>query len=215
MRQRGYFITFEGGEGAGKSTQIDRLSEHLKILGRDVIVTREPGGTCGAEAVRHVLLSGNAEKLGPAMEAVLFAAARADHVDELIAPALREGKIILCDRFIDSTRVYQGGADVPAGYIALLEQAAIDNMMPDLTFILDLPAEDGLARANERRQKGTIADRFEKEDIAIHEMRREAFLTIAENEPGRCVIIDAARNIDDISEDIARITDRQLRLRGL
>ena len=138
---QGCFITFEGGEGAGKSTQINALAEYLRKKDYEVIVTREPGGTAGSEAVRYVLLSGYAEKYGAIVESVLFAGARADHVSELIAPALKAGKIVLCDRYIDSTRVYQGGGFSDSeNYISLLEKTAILNCKPDLTFILDLPA---------------------------------------------------------------------------
>ncbi len=211
----GLFITFEGGEGAGKSTQIDLLAEHLSALGLDTLITREPGGSAGAEAVRHVILSGNAESYGPAMEALLFAAARADHVDQLIRPALAENRIVLCDRFIDSSRAYQGvTGNLNATYMAAIERIAIDGAMPDLTIILDIPAEKGLSRANKRRGADE-ADRFEKEAIAVHEARRQAFLAIAKAEPDRCRIVDADRAQDVISADIIAIADEILKKRGL
>ncbi|MCL7998213.1 dTMP kinase [Brucella sp. 21LCYQ03] len=211
----GLFITFEGGEGAGKSTQISLLAEHLRTLGLDPLITREPGGSAGAEAVRHVILSGNAESYGPAMEALLFAAARADHVDQLIRPALAENRIVLCDRFIDSSRAYQGvTGNLDAIYMAAIERIAIDGAMPDLTIILDIPAEKGLSRANKRRGSD-VADRFEKEAIAVHEARRQAFLAIAKAEPDRCKVINADRNQDAISADIIGITDEILKKRGL
>ncbi|MDT6938614.1 dTMP kinase [Brucella pseudogrignonensis] len=211
----GLFITFEGGEGAGKSTQIALLAEHLRALGLDPLITREPGGSAGAEAVRHVILSGNAESYGPAMEALLFAAARADHVDQLIRPALAESRIVLCDRFIDSSRAYQGvTGNLDAIYMAAIERIAIDGAMPDLTIILDIPAEKGLSRANKRRGSD-VADRFEKEAIAVHEARRQAFLAIAEAEPDRCKVIDADRDQDAISADIIAVTDEILKKRGL
>jgi len=211
----GLFITFEGGEGAGKSTQIALLAEHLRTLGLDPLITREPGGSAGAEAVRHVILSGNAESYGPAMEALLFAAARADHVDQLIRPALAENRIVLCDRFIDSSRAYQGvTGNLDATYMAAIERIAIDGAMPDLTIILDIPAEQGLSRANKRR--GTdVADRFEKEAIAVHEARRQAFLAIAKAEPDRCKVLNADRDLDAISADIIAVTDETLKKRGL
>jgi len=211
----GLFITFEGGEGAGKSTQIALLAEHLRTIGLDPLITREPGGSAGAEAVRHVILSGNAESYGPAMEALLFAAARADHVDQLIRPALAENRIVLCDRFIDSSRAYQGvTGNLDATYMAAIERIAIDGAMPDLTIILDIPAEKGLSRANKRR--GTdVADRFEKEAIAVHEARRQAFLAIAKAEPERCKVINADRDLDAISADIIAVTDEVLKKRGL
>ncbi|MDR6430965.1 dTMP kinase [Brucella pseudogrignonensis] len=211
----GLFITFEGGEGAGKSTQIALLAEHLRTLGLDPLITREPGGSAGAEAVRHVILSGNAESYGPAMEALLFAAARADHVDQLIRPALAESRIVLCDRFIDSSRAYQGvTGNLDATYMAAIERIAIDGAMPDLTIILDIPAEHGLSRANKRRGSGA-ADRFEKEAIAVHEARRQAFLAIAKAEPDRCKVINADRDQDAISADIIGVTDEILKKRGL
>jgi dTMP kinase len=187
----GKFITFEGGEGAGKSTQIRLLAQRLTARGEAVVVTREPGGTPTAEAIRGVLLSGLAQQLGPDGEAVLFAAARADHVDRVIQPALREGKWVLSDRFYDSTRVYQGlagGAD--AGLLSALERAAVDGTRPDLTIIIDVPPEIGLMRAAGRGGEAGRPDRFERDDLALHEKRRQAFLAIAREEPQRCVVID-------------------------
>jgi dTMP kinase len=209
----GLLITFEGGEGAGKSTQILALADHLRAQGFEVIVTREPGGSAGAEAVRHVILSGAAETYGPAMEALLFAAARSDHVDQKIRPAIEAGQIVLCDRFIDSSRVYQGiSGNLDPQFMQSVERIAIDGTMPDLTFILDIPADKGLARAGLRR--GTeVADRFEKETIATHEARRQAFLAIAANEPWRCKVIDADRTVDEISAEIAALADAALKQR--
>lgn len=189
----GFFITFEGGEGAGKSTQIVRLAERLRALGHEVVVSREPGGSPGAEAVRHVLLSGAAEPFGPVMEAVLFAAARSDHVEQVIRPAVERGAIVLVDRFLDSSRVYQGvtGGLDPV-FMASLERVAINGMMPDVTIILDLDPEEGLRRAAARRGESETPDRFEKETVDIHRRRRDAYLAIAAAEPARCVVVDAA-----------------------
>lgn len=190
---RGIFITFEGGEGAGKSTQIAKLAESLRAMGHEVVVTREPGGSPGAEALRHVILSGAAEPFGPAMEAILFAAARADHVDQVIRPATERSAIVLCDRFMDSSRVYQGvTGDLDPAFMQALETVAIAGMVPDLTIVLDLDPEEGLRRAT-RRRGDEVADRFEKETLEIHRRRREAFLDIARAEPQRCVVVDAAR----------------------
>lgn len=203
----GLFITFEGGEGAGKSTQIALLASHLRDRGFETRITREPGGSAGAEAVRHVILSGGAEQYGPAMEALLFAAARADHVDQLIRPALEQGKIVLCDRFIDSSRVYQGvTGNLDVSFMTALERITVDGFMPDLTIILDIPAEKGLARAGTRRGN-EVADRFEKEDVRIHEARRQAFLAIAKAEPDRCKVVDADRPQDEIATEIASFVD--------
>jgi len=211
----GLFITFEGGEGAGKSTQIGLLAEFLRAQNLDPCITREPGGSPGAEAVRHVILSGGAEEYGPAMEALLFAAARADHIDQLIRPSLDDGKIVLCDRFIDSTRVYQGvTGNLDTIYMKALERVTVDGVLPNMTIILDISAQKGLARAGKRRGNKTV-DRFEKEDVGVHEARRQAFLAIATAEPERCKIVDADRPQDEIARDIAALVEAQLRERGL
>lgn len=200
----GVFVTFEGGEGAGKSTQIKRLSARLKDKGYQITVTREPGGSPGAEAVRHVLLSGAAEPFGPELEALLFAAARADHVDQVIRPAVEGGEIVLCDRFIDSSRVYQGvTGNLDPTLMAEIERVAIAGMKPDLTLILDLDPVEGLRRASARRSAGEAADRFEKETVDIHAARRQAFLDIAAREPARCVIVDASGDADTVEDMIA------------
>lgn len=200
---RGFFITFEGGEGAGKSTQIERLAAKLRDNRYDTIVTREPGGSPGAEAVRHVLLSGAAEPFGPEMEALLFAAARSDHVEQVIRPAVERGAVVLCDRFLDSSRVYQGvTGNLAPDFMAAVERVAINGMMPDLTLILDLDPAEGMRRATARRGEG-VADRFEKETLAVHERRREAFLAIAASEPERCVVIDAALAPETVEDAIA------------
>jgi len=192
LAKRGIFITFEGGEGAGKSTQIARLAELLRGRGAEVVVTREPGGSAGAEAVRHVLLSGAAQPFGPGMEAVLFAAARADHVAQVIRPAIARGAVVLCDRFLDSSRVYQGTAgDLEPSLLAALERVAIDGTMPALTLIFDLDPAEGLSRAAARRAS-QAADRFEREALDLHRRRREAYLAIARAEPQRCIVIDAS-----------------------
>lgn len=207
----GKFITFEGGEGAGKSTQIRLLAERLTALGEAVVITREPGGTPTAEAIRRVLLSGLAEQLGPDGEAALFAAARADHVDRVIQPALKEGKWVLSDRFFDSTRVYQGlagGAD--AGLLNALERAAVDGTRPDLTIIIDVPPEIGLTRAAKRGGAQGTPDRFERDDIALHEKRRQAFLSIARNEPQRCVVIDGTETAATTADAIWRAVAARL-----
>ena len=188
---RGRFITFEGGEGAGKSTQIRLLAERLDATGLRTVVTREPGGSPGAEIMRHLVLSGMGKLLGSATESLLFAAARADHVKLVIAPALEQGMWVLCDRFADSTRAYQGYAgEVDPKFLDALERVTIGNLKPDLTIILDLPIETGMRRAAERRGKGA-PDRFESEAAGFHQKLRDAFRQIAEREPDRCVLIDA------------------------
>ncbi|TLG71574.1 dTMP kinase [Methylocystis sp. B8] len=208
----GRFITFEGGEGVGKSTQLARLAEHLRECGFEVVTTREPGGTPKAERLRNFLLSGRAAPLGPLAEAALFSAARADHVESLIAPALNRGAWVLCDRFADSTRAYQGArGGVDAKTLALLERAAVGETRPDLTIVLDLPAHEGLARAASRRDGGDEVDRFESEKPDFHEELRQAFLDIAESESERCCVIDAARSVDDVARAVrAFVHDRFL-----
>ena len=188
---RGKFITFEGGEGTGKSTQAAMLALRLETVGLGVKLTREPGGSPGAEIIRHVLLSGAAKPLGAEAEAMLFAAARDDHIQCTILPALDCGKWVISDRFIDSTRVYQGAlGDVDPRFIRALERVSVGNLRPDLTFVLDVPAEVGLRRAAGRR-RGADPDRFEAEQIDFHEKLRGAYLQLAAAEPQRCVIIDA------------------------
>ncbi len=205
---RGCFITFEGGEGAGKSTQVRRLAGRLAAAGVEVVLTREPGGSPLAEQLREFLLSGRAAPLGPLGEAMLFAAARIDHIDYLIAPALARGAFVLCDRFMDSTRAYQGamGKAEPA-MLGLLEKAALRGLRPDLTVVLDLPAGEGLARAAQRRGASVGLDRFEREDLAFHEGLRDAFLDIAAGEPDRCCVVDATAPKDEVSEAIWRLVE--------
>jgi dTMP kinase len=198
---RGLFITFEGGEGAGKSTQIKRLAETLEQRGLSVLVTREPGGSPGAEAVRHIILSGAAEPLGLQLEAVLFAAARSDHVEQVIRPAVASGKIVLCDRFMDSSRVYQGMAKgLPQDFMQALEAVTVNGMIPDLTLMFDLDPEEGLRRADLRRDGA--ADRYEKETLDLHRQRRAAFLDIQKNEPQRCKLVDASLDSDLVAGQV-------------
>src|SRR3954452_21334930 len=197
---RGKFITFEGGEGAGKSTQGSMLAKRLRALGLGVVVSREPGGSAGGEGIRHVLLSGAAKPLGPHAEAILFAAARADHLRQTIRPALERGQWVISDRFADSTRIYQGVlGNVDARLIARLEKLTVGELGPDLTIILDIPAEEGLARASKRRGDGAI-DRFEGEAFEFHKKLREAYLELAEREPQRCVVINAGADPATVAE---------------
>jgi dTMP kinase len=200
--RNGGFITFEGGEGAGKSTHVRRLAEALRGRAREVVVTREPGGTPLAEKVRAFILAGKAREFGAFGEALLFSAARIDHLDRVISPALARGAFVLCDRFADSTRAYQGarGGALDA-QLATLERVTLDGVKPDLTFILDVSPETGLERARQRRGKDA-ADRFEAEDIAFHRLLRAKFLEIARAEPERCRIIAAARPMEEVATEI-------------
>jgi dTMP kinase len=207
---RGHFITFEGGEGSGKSTHAATLAQRLQSLGIEVVLTREPGGSAGAEIIRHILLSGIAKPLGAETEAILFAAARDDHVRSTILPALEAGKWVICDRFIDSTRVYQGAlGKVDAKLIRGLERVTVGAAVPELTFILDVPATVGLARAKHRRGKST-ADRFEAESVEFHEALRKAYRALAEREPKRIVVIDGRAPRDVVAERIWAAVEQKL-----
>ncbi len=203
--KRGRFITFEGGEGAGKSTQIKLLADRLTAANVRTVVTREPGGSPGAEIMRHLVLSGIGKLLGPDAETLLFAAARDDHVHLVIEPSLARGVWVLCDRFSDSTRAYQGRlGKVEPGLIEALERVTIGSLRPDLTLVLDLPVEVGLRRAAKRR--GSAApDRFEAENVDFHEKLREAYHRIAEENPQRCVIVDANASATNVASRIWRV----------
>lgn len=199
---QGKFITFEGGEGTGKSTHAAMLARHLESLGLGVLLTREPGGSPGAEVIRHVLLSGAAKPFGPEAEAMLFAAARDDHLNCSILPALSAGKWVVCDRFVDSTRVYQGVlGKLDRRLIKALERVSIGTLSPDLTFVLDVPVALGQERTAKRRAGGS-PDRFEAEKTEFHETLRQAYLTLAASEPERCVIVDASATKDDVAKRI-------------
>src|SRR5215212_1002924 len=185
---RGKFITLEGGEGAGKSTQASMLAKRLRALGLGVVVSREPGGSAGAEAIRHVLLSGAAKPLGSHAEAILFAAARADHLRQTIRPALERGQRV----------------------IARLEKLTVGELGPDLTIILDIPPEEGLARVTKRRGDAPI-DRFEAETFDFHKKLREAYLELAEREPQRCVVINAGADAATVAEFVWAAVNARLK----
>lgn len=207
---RGSFITFEGGEGAGKSTQVRRLAAKLRAAGREVVTTREPGGSPTAEVFREFLLSGRARPLGVVGEAYLFAAARLDHVGETIEPALARGAFVLSDRFCDSTRVYQGTAGgLDKAVIDHLERVAVGDCWPDLTIVIDVPVDVGLKRA---RLRSGGADRFESDAVAIHEARRRGFLDIARNDPDRCVVVDGGQAIEAVETAVTRAVENRLGL---
>jgi len=199
---RGKFISFEGGEGSGKSTQIKLLADRLAAARLRAIVTREPGGSPGAEVIRHVVLSGMGKLLGPDAETLLFAAARDDHVHTVIQPALNQGTWVLCDRFSDSTRAYQGRlGNVAPGVLNAMQRVTIGDLKPDLTIILDVPVEVGLKRAAARRGAGA-PDRFEAEDIKFHQELRDAYRQIAAEDPDRCVLIDATPDPDVVAAQV-------------
>lgn len=208
---RGRFVTFEGGEGTGKSTQIKKLADRLTAAKLRTLVTREPGGSPGAEIMRHLVLSGMGKLLGPDAETLLFAAARDDHVRTVIEPALSQGTWVLCDRFADSTRAYQGSlGQVSTRLIDAMQRVTIGNLEPDLTIILDLPVEIGLQRAAARRGSG-MADRFEAESLRFHQDLREAYRKIAADHAARCVLIDAEADPDTVAGRVwAALRDRLL-----
>jgi dTMP kinase len=212
---QGKFITFEGGEGTGKSTQAAMLALRLESSGIGVQLTREPGGSPGAEIIRHVLLSGAAKPLGADVEAMLFAAARDDHVQCTILPALQSGKWVVCDRFADSTRVYQGILGrVDQKLLNVLERVSMGELAPNLTVILDLPVQVGLDRAKLRRGDAK-ADRFEGEGAEFHEKLREAYLAIAAREPDRCVVVDASAAKEVVANAIWEAVQSRLQPPGV
>jgi dTMP kinase len=199
---RGKFISFEGGEGSGKSTQIKLLADRLAAAKLRAILTREPGGSPGAEIIRHLVLSGMGKLLGPEAETLLFAAARDDHVRTVIEPALTQGTWVLCDRFSDSTRAYQGQlGKVAPGVLNAMQRVTIGDLKPDLTIILDVPVDIGLKRAAARRGGGA-PDRFEAEDVKFHQDLRDAYRKIAADDPQRCALIDASGPPDAVSAEV-------------
>ncbi len=209
---RGLFVTLEGGEGAGKSTLLRSLLAGLEADGRDVATTREPGGSPLGERIRGMLLAGRFKDAGPEVEAVAFAAARSDHVSKTIRPALEAGKVVVCDRFFDSTRAYQGHLGVSPGLLDALEFEAVGDWRPDVTLLLDCDPVVGLARAKGR---GEGADRFEAEDLRFHERVREAFLAMAAREPSRFVVLDAAMGAEAVAERaLAVVRERAESLMG-
>lgn len=211
---RGLFITFEGIEGSGKSTQIALLSEHLRGRGRKAVLTREPGGTAIGDQVRKVLLDPANRALSPTAELLLYAASRAQHLHELIVPALEAGSVVLCDRFSDATLAYQGyGRGLPIATIRDLDRIVTSGLRPDLTILLDIDARTGLSRARGRNaQQGLHGEsRFENEDILFHTRVRDGYFLLADQEPGRFRLVNAARKPEEIQQDIRAIVDEFLR----
>ena len=207
VKNPGRFITLEGGEGAGKSTQIQVIKDYLLTRGNDVVVTREPGGTSEGQEIRNLLVSGDKDKWSPLSETLLILADRAAHLERVIRPALAEGKYVVCDRFFDSTKAYQGvagglGLDV----IHNLQQPVLGTTIPDVTLLLDIDPEKGLRRAQERG--GEL--RFESKTLAYHRTLRNAFLDFAAQEPDRIFVIDADRDVEAVSADILAVLDERL-----
>ena len=213
----GRFITFEGGEGAGKSTQLKRLVARLQApipqgWGREVVATREPGGSPGAESIRELVLKGSADRWSPVTETLLMYAARRDHVERVIRPALARGAWVVCDRFADSTRAYQGAAGgTDPALIAAMETYILEETRPDLTLIFDLPVEVGLERAHVRAGSEM---RFESKGQAFHERLREGFLAIARGEPERCAVIDATGDLDAVEARVWAAVESRLTVHG-
>ncbi len=207
--KRGKFITFEGGEGAGKSTQARMLKAALEARGANIVLTREPGGTPAAEEVRKLLVEGSPERWTPMSETLLFLAARADHVARLIEPALAAGKWVISDRFSDSTTVYQGIArGLGTNKVERLSAVALGAFAPDLTIVLDVEPRAGLARAGKR---GAEESRFERFDENFHLELRRGFREIAEAEPKRCALIDGGASADAVAAAVWRIVEERLR----
>ena len=206
------FITFEGGEGAGKTTQIKRLSAYLVGIGQAVLETREPGGSAGAEEIRKLLVEGAPDRWDAETESLLHFAARRDHLVKTIVPALEAGNWVLCDRFADSTIAYQGyGHGVSRRALDQLYALVSQGLSPDLTFILDLAVDAGLDRANRRAIAGVAVqeDRYERMDLVFHERLRAGFREIAAGEPQRCVVIDGGRDEDTIFAKIQSIIEER------
>jgi dTMP kinase len=210
--KQGRFITFEGGEGTGKSTQIKRLAAALEAKKIASVVTREPGGSSGAEEIRNLVLTGDPARWSPLTEALLFYAARADHTERLIKPALADGKWVISDRYSDSSYAYQGGGrGLARETVRRIEAIAIDDFKPDLTIILDMDVTLGLKRSIGRR--GNTETRFEEMDLSMHERMRKTFLDIARRNSERCVVIPADREIDEVSDAIWQVVKKRFRLR--
>ena len=211
----GSFITFEGIEGSGKSTQIRLLFEHLKARDVEARMTREPGGTIIGEKVRGILLDPTAKGLIPRAELFLYAAARLQHIEEVIQPGMDEGKVVLCDRFMDATVAYQGyGREIPLNEVKVVNSLVTVDLKPDLTILLDLPVEVGLKRARERNQAdaASATSRFEEEDLSFHQRVREGYLAIAAAERARIKIIPADQPVEKVAKQIQGVVSRALKL---
>lgn len=205
---KGLFITFEGGEGTGKSTQIRLAAEFIRNLGRDVVQTREPGGSPSAEEIRHLLVTGHSDRWSPLAETLLFYAARVEHWRQVIKPALQAGKVVLCDRFADSTMAYQvyaGG--LPGQTLTAIHTASMNGIEPDLTIILDLAVTEGLKRAQARND---VENRFESKGPQFHENLRQGFLTIARQNPARCRVVDASQSVETVHKSVIGILQARL-----
>lgn len=212
---RGKFITFEGIEGCGKSTQIKILDDYLRLRGHTTVLTREPGGTPIGEKIRQVLLNAQHQEMKPLTELLLYAAGRCQHVHQIIAPALEAGKIVLCDRYADATEAYQGAArGIDKKFLHTLHQLATENLKPDLTILLDCPVEIGLKRTQERESEvvgQANLDRFEKEAFDFHERVRQGYLKIAQAEPQRVKVVSGMEDVQKVHEKIVEEVMRKIK----
>lgn len=207
---KGKFITFEGGEGTGKSTQVKLLADSLRESGLDVVTTREPGGSTGAEEIRSLLVNGAVNRWTPMSEALLNYAARTEHLDKTVYPALEKGQWVISDRFADSTMAYQGyGHGIDLATLKDLHLAVLGDFAPDLTLMFDLDLETGLGRAESR---GEGEDRYERMGHDFHERLRKGFLDIAAGEPARCAVVDASQDIEQVAKAIRRIVSDRLQV---
>lgn len=208
MTQRGFLITFEGGEGTGKSTQISLLASFLEENQIPHVCTREPGGSPGAELIRDLLLQGESARWDPLTEYLLLSAARRDHLVRTVKPALNQGTWVLCDRFIDSSRVYQGRVQhLSSSFIEFIYEAIAEGLEPDLTLVLDLSAQEGLRRANERNSH---ENRFEKKGTAFHDQIRTAFLDLAKRHAARCHVLDGDQPVQALQHLIQNLVTEKL-----
>ena len=200
----GFFVTFEGIEGCGKTTQIRHLTAHLEGKRQPFLLTREPGGTAISDRIRQILLSSENSRMEPATEFFLYVASRAQHIAEVVLPALRDGKIVLCDRFADATLAYQGfGRGLNLAWLEEIHNRFLQGLKPDLTFLLDLPVEEGLRRAWKRMENQAVKeDRFEKEALAFHQRVREGYLLLARREPNRIVVLDGMKDEQTLHREI-------------
>lgn len=214
--KKGLFVTFEGIEGSGKTTQIQMLDQRLREKGFQTVLTREPGGTKISDQIRAILLSPENKAMVPITELLLYAAARAQHVAEVVLPAVASGKIVLCDRYADATTAYQGAArKINTDYLAALHEMATNNLKPDLTLLLDMDSEAGLQRAKKRNIDENLTnkeDRFEQEALDFHRRVREGYLAIAKREPERFCIIDATAKIDEMQKNILTAVERLIKV---
>ena len=207
MKEKGFFISFEGIDGSGKSTQIQRLGKYLETLGFDVIITREPGGSVGGEQIRDLLLQGAVDRWSPETEILLFTASRRDHLERIILPALDNGKIVICDRFTDSTRMYQGMRGPSLRNLVELLNEKIIKRNPDLTIIIDINPETGLKRAKSRK---TVEERFEDFGVDLQMKMRQGFIELSKEFSNRIKVVDGQQSVDKLAQDICTLVKARL-----